>query len=137
MLYNAAGLLALKEFNGSDRVQVQWAYSARDEKWKRDVVGMTMSALPIAVDFSRSGLDLLREVRAQTADNIAFSDLPFALYDNFPRQAGKPEHGFRGGGRGTRRSRPEPVVFPCGTTGTPPRRTWSACSIPKRRRTGR
>ena len=84
MLFNAAVLLALKEYNGSDRVQVQWVYNARDEKWKQNVVGITMSALPIAVDFGRPGLDLFREIRTQIAENIACSDLSFALCDNSP-----------------------------------------------------
>ena len=84
MLFNAALLLALKEYNGSDKVQVQWIYNARDEKLKQNVVGLTMSALPIAIDFSRPGLDLLKEIRMQIAENIAWSDLSFALYDNSP-----------------------------------------------------
>ena len=84
MLFNAALLLALKEYNGSDKVQVQWIYNARDEKWKQNMVGLTMSALPIAIDFSRPGLDLLKEIRMQIAENIAWSDLSFALYDNSP-----------------------------------------------------
>ena len=81
---STAVLLALKEYNGSDKVQVQWIYHARDEKWKQNVVGLTMSALPIAIDFSRPGLDLLKEIRMQIAENIAWSDLSFALYDNSP-----------------------------------------------------
>ena len=84
MLFNAAGLLALREYNGSDRVQVQWTYNARDEKWKRNVLGFTLSALPIAVDFSRPGLDLFKEIGTQVAESIAWSDLSFALCDNSP-----------------------------------------------------
>ncbi|MCR5503478.1 MAG: hypothetical protein K6F53_10750, partial [Lachnospiraceae bacterium] len=84
MLYSAAGLLALREYNGSDRVQVQWIYHGRDEKWKENVVGLTMCGLPLAADFGRPGFDLLKEVRSQIAETIPYSGLSFALYDNSP-----------------------------------------------------
>jgi hypothetical protein len=48
------------------------------------VLGFTLSALPIAVDFSRPGLDLFKEIGTQVAESIAWSDLSFALCDNSP-----------------------------------------------------
>ena len=87
MLFSAAGLLAMKEYNHSDKVQVQWTYNGRDEKWKQNIIGITMSALPIAVDFSRPDMELMKEVNAQIAENIENSDLSFALYDNSPNES--------------------------------------------------
>ncbi|MBR2676993.1 MAG: non-ribosomal peptide synthetase [Solobacterium sp.] len=84
MLYSTAGLLAMKEYNNTDKVQVQWIYNGRDEPWKENIIGITMSAHPIAIDFSRPELNLMKEVSAQIIDSIIYSDLSFALYDNSP-----------------------------------------------------
>ena len=86
MVYSAAGLLSMKEQTGFDQVQVQWIFSGRDEVWKQNVVGITMSAHPLAIDFSRKDLDLLKEVSDQIIESIIYSDLSFALYDNSPNK---------------------------------------------------
>ena len=86
MLYSAAGLLAMKEYNNTDKVQVQWIYNGRDEPWKENIIGITMSAHPIAIDFSRPELNLMKEVNTQIIESIIYSDLSFALYDNSPNK---------------------------------------------------
>ncbi|MCQ2397833.1 MAG: AMP-binding protein [Sphaerochaetaceae bacterium] len=85
-LFNAAGLLALKEYNGSDKVQLCWIYTGRYEEWMKKIVGITMTALPIAIDFSVTGsIDkLLKEINRQNSENIPYATLSPSLMNNSP-----------------------------------------------------
>lgn len=87
----AAGLLALSRYNGSSNVAVEWVYNGRDEKWKEELVGLTLSAVPARVDFGRiPDTDaLLKEVGSQIALGIRYSPYSYAVRSASP---GKTEY---------------------------------------------
>ena len=87
----AAGLLALSRYNGSNKVSVGWIYNGRDEKWKEDLVGLTISAIPAHVDFGQiTNTDaLLKEVGSQSALGIRYSPYSYAVRSVSP---GKTEY---------------------------------------------
>ena len=78
--FTAAGLLALSRYNGEERSAVEWIFNGRDEEWKEDLVGITICAVPAAVDLSRTGSaqQLLDAVRQETAFGIRYADFSFA-----------------------------------------------------------
>ena len=51
-LFVAASLIALSKHSGSAGVSVEWAFNGRDENWKKDLIGITISSVPVAVDMS-------------------------------------------------------------------------------------
>ena len=87
-LLNAAGLLALREYNGSDKVQICWIYTGRSEKWMEDIIGLTMAAIPIAIDFTATNSidELLEEIKRQDGEIIPYATLSPALEKNSPVQ---------------------------------------------------
>ena len=76
-LFTAAGLAALSRFSGQSKVTVEWTFNGRDEKWKKDLVGMTIASVPVAVDMSEihTPLDLLREIDEQNELGMRYADL--------------------------------------------------------------
>lgn len=87
----AAGLLAMSRYNGSSSVAVEWVYNGRDEKWKEELIGLTLSAVPARVDFSQiPDTDaLLKEVGSQIALGIRYSPYSYAVRSVSP---GKTEY---------------------------------------------
>lgn len=51
-LFVAASLIALSKHSGSSGVSVEWTYNGRDENWKKDLIGITISSVPVTVDMS-------------------------------------------------------------------------------------
>ena len=51
-LFVAASLIALSKHSGSAGVSVEWTFNGRDENWKKDLIGITISSVPVAVDMS-------------------------------------------------------------------------------------
>ena len=51
-LFVAASLIALSKHSGSAGVSVEWTFNGRDENWKKDLIGATISSVPVAVDLS-------------------------------------------------------------------------------------
>ena len=76
-LFTAAGLAALSRFSGQSKVTVEWTFNGRDEKWKKDLVGMTIASVPVAVDMSEihTPRDLLREIDEQNELGMRYADL--------------------------------------------------------------
>ena len=86
LIFSAAGMLAMKEYNQCNKVQINWIYSGRDEAWVNKLVGLTMTAIPVAVDFDTisNNQQLLSEIKYQNNKNIPFATLSTALEDNSP-----------------------------------------------------
>ena len=76
-LFVAAALVALSRLSSRDKVTVEWTYNGRDESWKKDLVGMTIAAVPVAVDMAeiRCPRDLLSQIDAQNALGMRYADL--------------------------------------------------------------
>ena len=76
-LFVAAALIALSRHGDQDKVTVEWTYNGRDENWKRDLVGMTIVSVPVAVDMAaiRCPRDLLSVIDAQNALGMRYADL--------------------------------------------------------------
>ena len=76
-LFVAAGLIALSGLSGESKVTVEWTYHGRDENWKKDLIGMTISSVPVAVDMAAisSPRELLREIDEQNEQGMRYSDL--------------------------------------------------------------
>ena len=53
-LFQAAALRAIGQYNGSDRVAVNWIYDGRDLSVKNNMVGLFLSVLPVPVDLSKA-----------------------------------------------------------------------------------
>ena len=66
-IFVAAALMALAELSGQQKVSVEWTFNGRDENWKTDLIGLTLSAIPVAVDMGdiHSPQDILREINEQ------------------------------------------------------------------------
>jgi acyl-coenzyme A synthetase/AMP-(fatty) acid ligase len=75
-LFVAAALMALSRLEGEPKVSVEWYYNGRDEKWKEDLIGMTLSAIPVAVDFDQLSdpRQVIREVSEQGEAGMRCSD---------------------------------------------------------------
>ena len=63
--------------NPTSRVSVQWTYNGRDENWKKDLIGITLSAVPVAVDLSgiHTPGELLREIDMQNELGMRYAAL--------------------------------------------------------------
>ena len=51
-LFVASALIALSKHSGSAEVCVEWTFNGRDENWKKDLIGITLSSVPVAADMS-------------------------------------------------------------------------------------
>ena len=71
-LFVAASLIALSKYSNTSKVSVEWTYNGRDEKWEEDLVGITISSIPVAVDLSeaRTPMELLREIDRQSEQGM-------------------------------------------------------------------
>ena len=76
-LFVAAGLIALSRYGGQSKVTVEWTFNGRDENWKQDLVGMTISSVPVAVDLEtvRSPREILREIDEQNELGMRYAEL--------------------------------------------------------------
>ena len=76
-LFVAASLMATGEYNGCDKVVSNWIYSGRNAAWKRNMCGLMISAMPVAVELSKYKTlpELLAEIRRINQVNMAYSDL--------------------------------------------------------------
>lgn len=85
-VFVAAGLKALSVYNGTPKVAVEWIYNGRDEAWKDDLVGLTISAIATAIDFDKikSDDDLFAEIRRQAAIGIQYAPFSFAVSNVSP-----------------------------------------------------
>lgn len=85
-LFVAAALIALSKTSGQSRVTVEWTFNGRDENWKKDLIGMTISSVPVAVDLAEfpSPQDLLREIDTQSALGMRYADLSLGNYGVTP-----------------------------------------------------
>lgn len=81
-----AGQLALSRFNQESRVAVEWIYNGRNEKWKEDLVGITISGIPAAMDFSifTDNDSILAEARRQNELGLRYADHSFAVLNMRP-----------------------------------------------------
>ena len=76
-LFVAAALIALSKTSGQSKVTVEWTFNGRDENWKKDLIGMTIASVPVAVDLAEfpSPQDLLKEIDTQNALGMRYADL--------------------------------------------------------------
>lgn len=76
-LFVAAGLIALSRYGGQSKVTVEWTFNGRDENWKQDLIGMTISSVPVAVDLEtvRSPREILREIDEQNELGMRYAEL--------------------------------------------------------------
>ena len=76
-LFVAAGLIALAKVDGQPKVTVEWTFNGRDENWKKDLVGLTISSVPVAVDMSdiHSPQEILRKIDSQNELGMRYADL--------------------------------------------------------------
>ena len=56
---------------------VEWTFNGRGENWKQDLIGMTISSVPVAVDLEtvRSPREILREIDEQNELGIRYAEL--------------------------------------------------------------
>ena len=76
-LFVAAGLMALSRCSNQNKVTVEWTYNGRDETWKKDLIGMTIASVPVAVDMAEihTPKDLLRQIDEQNELGMRYADL--------------------------------------------------------------
>lgn len=76
-LFVAAGLVALSTCFGESKVTVEWTYNGRDENWKKDLIGITIASVPVAVDMAQmhNPRDILRQIDAQNELGMRYADL--------------------------------------------------------------
>ncbi len=84
----AAGLLVISRYNNCKCAGVEWVYSGRDEAWKEELIGITMAANAVIIDFDEiKGTDaLLEEVKRQISIGIRYSAYSYAVRDVSPGQ---------------------------------------------------
>lgn len=83
-----AGQLALSRFNQQKRVAVEWIYNGRNEKWKEDLIGITICGIPATMDFDKfvEMDDILSEARRQNEWGLRYAEHSYALRDMSPAQ---------------------------------------------------
>ena len=76
-LFVAASLIALSKHSGTAKVSVEWTFNGRDESWKKDLIGITISSVPAAVDMSmiRTPGQLLEEIDRQSGTGMRYAAL--------------------------------------------------------------
>ena len=81
-----AGQLALSRFNGQKKVAVEWIYNGRNEKWKENLIGITICGIPATMDFNQcADMDaVLEEARRQNAWGLQYAEHSYALRDMSP-----------------------------------------------------
>ena len=83
-----AGMMALSRFNRTPRVAVEWIFNGRDEKWKKDLVGITLCGVPAVMDFDlcKDREAILAEARKQNELGLQYAEYSFALENMSPGQ---------------------------------------------------
>jgi len=68
---------------------VEWIYNGRDEKWKKDLVGLMLCGIPAVMDFDRckDRESILAEARKQNELGLQYAEYSFALENMSPGQA--------------------------------------------------
>ncbi len=76
-LFVAAALIALAKCGGQSRVSVEWTYNGRDENWKNDLIGLTISSIPVALDLAQIHTpgELIRQIDLQNELGMRYADL--------------------------------------------------------------
>ena len=76
-LFVAAALKALSALSGQSKVTVEWTFNGRDENWKNDLIGFTISSIPVAVDMenAHTARDILREIDTQNELGMRYAEL--------------------------------------------------------------
>ena len=76
-LFVAAALAALSQHSGQSKVTVEWTYNGRDENWKKDLIGITISSVPVAVDMDEIHVpqDLIDQIDEQNELGMRYADL--------------------------------------------------------------
>ena len=76
-IFVAAALIALAQCSEQNRVTVEWTFNGRDENWKKDLIGMTITSVPVAVDMAqmRTPQDLLQQIDEQNELGMRYADL--------------------------------------------------------------
>ena len=76
-LFVAASLIALSKHSKSAGVSVEWTFNGRDENWKKDLIGITISSVPVAVDMSEINTpgQLLLEIDRQNELGMRYAAL--------------------------------------------------------------
>ncbi len=84
----SAALLTIHRFNQKNQVAVEWMYHGRNEEWKKQLVGLTLCAIPTSVDFSRiKGTDdLLIAVNEQVNIGYQYAGYSYALHQSSPSE---------------------------------------------------
>ncbi len=82
----AAGQLALSRFNQQKKVAVEWIYNGRNEKWKENLIGITICGIPATMDFEKftGKEEILAEARRQNELGIRYAEHSYALRDMSP-----------------------------------------------------
>lgn len=75
-MFVAAGLIALSRLEGESKVSAAWYYNGRNEAWKQDLMGMTLSSIPVALDLKDYPTpdQLLRRITDQSAIGLRYSE---------------------------------------------------------------
>ena len=75
-LFVAVTLVTLARFENCSKVSVRWYHNGRDEKWKKELMGMTLSSLPVAVDLQQFPTWdlLLKEIERQGELGLRYSE---------------------------------------------------------------
>ncbi len=83
-----AGQMALSRFNQQKKVAVEWIYNGRNEKWKEDLIGITICGIPATMDFDRFADtdEILAEARRQNEWGLRYAEHSYALRDMSPTQ---------------------------------------------------
>ena len=85
-IFVAAALVALARLSGQSKVTVEWTFNGRDESWKKDLIGITISSVPVAVDMEkiRTPQEILQEVDEQNIMGMRYADLSLGNYGVTP-----------------------------------------------------
>ena len=76
-IFVAAALIALAPCSDQNKVTVEWTFNGRDENWKKDLIGMTIASVPVAVDMNQihAPQDLLQQIDEQNEQGMRYADL--------------------------------------------------------------
>ena len=76
-LFVAAGLVALSKISDESKVSIEWTFNGRDESWKNDLVGLTISSIPVAVNMEEmhSSTDIIHQIDEQNELGMRYADL--------------------------------------------------------------
>ena len=81
-----AALMALSRFNNEKRVALEWLFNGRDEKWKEDLIGITLCGVPAALDFEKCDTreKIIAEARHQNELGMQYAQYSYAAHNMSP-----------------------------------------------------